>query len=140
MKQLVLALEISLNPFSGFLFDGIHLHLDVISVYAPVLLDHLVPEINLIDKRWLQASKPLLRSTTQIQLHDFKQFVKSEVTDLGGHGQSLRPITDVFIISSPEQIVHPLGLVILQIFSNKPQSLRFPQHTVPLKSLGRNLL
>jgi hypothetical protein len=32
----------------------------------------------------------------------------SEVTDLGGHGQSLRPIIDVFIILSPEQIVHPL--------------------------------
>ncbi len=42
-KQLVQAFEIFLNPFFGFLLDGIHLHSDVINIYVPVLLLHQHP-------------------------------------------------------------------------------------------------
>ncbi len=42
-KQFVQAFEIFLNPFFGFLLDGIHLHSDVISIYVPVLLLHQRP-------------------------------------------------------------------------------------------------
>jgi hypothetical protein len=39
-KQFVQAFEIFLNPFFGFLLDGIHLHSDVISIHVPILLLH----------------------------------------------------------------------------------------------------
>jgi hypothetical protein len=42
-KQFVQAFEIFLNPFFGFLLDGIHLHSDVICIYILVLLLHQHP-------------------------------------------------------------------------------------------------
>jgi len=71
--------------------------------------------------------------TTQIQLGDFEQFVRSEVMDLGGHVQSLRPITDILTIPSPEQIVHPLGTRHFFKGSATQQSCNNPLHTQSFK-------
>jgi hypothetical protein len=91
------------------LLDGIQLHLDVIIINVPVFLHdqgyHLVP----IGWHRLQPLKPFLSSIAQIQLGDLEQFVNIEIAHFSSHGESLCPITDVFIIASPKQIVHPLG-------------------------------
>jgi hypothetical protein len=98
-----------LNSLLGFLLDGIQLHLDVISINIPILLHYQRPQFSLIGWCQLQPLEPLLGSTPQIQLGNLEELVSIQVLHFSSHGESLRPIINILMVSSPEQLIHSLG-------------------------------
>jgi len=77
-------------------------------IHILVLLRYHQPQFRPISRRGLQLFKPFLGSTAQIQLGDLKQLVSIEITHLGSHCEPLRPIVHIYMIPTPEQLVHPL--------------------------------
>jgi hypothetical protein len=46
--------------------------------------------------------------TPQIQFGDLEQLVRSKIVHFGDHGKLFRPIIDILMISSLEQLIHSL--------------------------------
>jgi hypothetical protein len=101
LKQLVETLKILLDSLLWFLLDGIQLHPDVISINVPVFLHDQGPQFNPIGWCQLQPFEPLFGSTPQIQLSDLEKFVSIEIAHFGRHGESLFPIVNILMVSSP---------------------------------------
>jgi hypothetical protein len=92
------------------LLDGIQLHPDVISIDITIFLHDQGPQFSLIGRCRLQSFEPLLGSTPQIQLSDLEKFVSVKIMHFGHHREPLYPVIDIFMISSPEQLMHSLGI------------------------------
>jgi hypothetical protein len=75
LKQFIERFKIFLNSLFRFLFNGIQLHLDVISINTSIFLHYQIPQLSLIGWRWLQPPEPFLGFAPHIQLHDLEQFI-----------------------------------------------------------------
>jgi len=128
-----------LNSLLGFLLDGIELHSDVISINISILLHYQSSQLNPIRRRWLQPLEPFLGSTSQIQLRNLEEFICIQISHFSCHGEPLRPVIDVFMVSSPEQLIHPLGASrFAKCFSFKPKLQHSLLHTQPQATIGNH--
>jgi len=60
-----------------------------------------------------------LGPASQVELGDLKKLVYIEVSHFSSHAEPFRPITNVFMVPSPKQLVHPLGTSHLSEFQQQ---------------------
>jgi hypothetical protein len=68
------------------------------------------PQFIPIDWRRLQPLEPLFGSAPQIELGNLEELIRIEVSHLSSHGESLRPIVNILVITPPKQLIHSLGI------------------------------